>query len=400
MFGSSSGVVGADAELAAPPPIPTDITATDGAYVTRVEINWAASSGATYYDVYRATHDASNWTWLFLASSAPASDYTAVPGALYDYSVRACSASECSERSSADLGYRRLSPPENVTASDGSFTNRVQITWTAASQAHYYRVYRATSAGGTKSDLGSCTDPSFLDTTAIPGTDYYYWVKTFGVNQSYPNNTSDYSAYDTGYRRILAPSSVSATDGTWSDKVVVTWSAVWGATSYKVYRGNNDGSHNIEWWDITNNYYYDTTATPGTTYYYWVAACDSHPPCTDGTGPDAGWRAVATATATATPTGTRTNTPTLTRTPTQTTTAVGTATRTSTTAGTPTLTRTPTQTTTAVGTATWTSTIAGRPTSTITATADPTRTLGPRPTGTATHVPAMSHWLRLPLILR
>ena len=87
------------------------------------------------------------------------------------------------------------SPPANVQASDGTFTDKVQITWTASSGATSYEVYRADTEGGAKTLKGSPETNSFDDTTAVAPTVYYYWVKA--VNAS---GASGYSAFNTGWR--------------------------------------------------------------------------------------------------------------------------------------------------------------------------------------------------------
>ena len=50
-------------------------------------------------------------------------------------------------------------------------------------------------------------------------------------------NASDYSTYNTGWRKLSAPTSVAASDGTYTDKARVTWNAAGGASYYRVYRG-------------------------------------------------------------------------------------------------------------------------------------------------------------------
>lgn len=181
------------------------------------------------------------------------------------------------------------SPPEaptNVSATDGSYTDKVQITWTASSGATSYKVYRnTTNNSGTATQIGTPTQTSYNDTSATPGTTYYYWVKA-----SSANGDSSFSSPDTGWRKLTAPTNVSATDGTHTDKVQITWNASNGATSYKVYRNttNNSGTA-TQLGTPSQTWYDDTSATPGTTYYYWVKAS-----CTNGdsgfSSPDTGWR--------------------------------------------------------------------------------------------------------------
>jgi len=88
-----------------------------------------------------------------------------------------------------------ISPPANVQASDGTYTTKVLVSWDASSGATSYHVYRASSAAGTKTLVGSPTDTPYADTSAAPGDTYYYWVVADnGIDQS------SYSDYDTGWR--------------------------------------------------------------------------------------------------------------------------------------------------------------------------------------------------------
>jgi len=89
-------------------------------------------------------------------------------------------------------------PPSNVQASDGTYDDKVRITWNSVAEATSYEIYRATSSGGNKSKLGEVSGTSFDDTSASPGTTYYYWAKScngFGCS-------TEYSSYNTGWRAL------------------------------------------------------------------------------------------------------------------------------------------------------------------------------------------------------
>ena len=76
---------------------------------------------------------------------------------------------------------------------------------------------------------------------------------------------------------LAAPTGVAATDGTYTNRIRVTWNSVASATHYKVYRNtvNNSGSATVlnDWTAGTT--YDDLTATVGHTYYYWIRAAAS-----------------------------------------------------------------------------------------------------------------------------
>ncbi|MCJ7585003.1 MAG: pre-peptidase C-terminal domain-containing protein, partial [Anaerolineales bacterium] len=267
------------------PPAPTGVLASDGTYTDKVLVSWNASSGATSYEVYRATSATGTKSLLGSPTGTSFDDTTATPAVTYYYWVKACSGANCSDFSAYDTGRRKkLSAPTNVQASDGTYTDKVLVTWNASSGAPYYKVYRATSATGTKNLLGSPTGTPFDDATATPAVTYTYWVKACSGTKC-----SGFSAYNTGWRKLSAPINVQASDGTYANKVQVTWDASSGATSYKVYRAASETGTKSLLGSPTGTSFNDTTAKPGVTYHYWVKAYRGSRD-SDFSAFDTGWR--------------------------------------------------------------------------------------------------------------
>jgi uncharacterized delta-60 repeat protein len=88
-----------------------------------------------------------------------------------------------------------------------------------------------------------------------------------------------------------APTAVSASDGTYSDKVLVAWNAVSGATSYKVYRTTSPSTISpVQIGNASTPSFSDTTATPGYKYYYYYIRANN----AAGDSPaNSGWRATS-----------------------------------------------------------------------------------------------------------
>ena len=272
------------------PSAPTGVSATDGTYTDKVRVTWYTSSGASYYRVYRGTSSSSSYATALGSwqTSTTYDDTSAVAGTTYYYWVKAATSSSgtnASGFSSSNTGYRKKvvipSAPAGVSATDGTYTDKVSVTWYSSSGASYYRVYRGTgSSSSYATALGSWqTSTTYYDYSATAGTTYYYWVKA--ATSSSGANASGFSSYNTGYRKKVvipsAPSGVSATDGTYTDKVSVTWYSSSGASYYRVYRGTGSSSSYataLGSWQ-TSTTYYDYSATAGTTYYYWVKAATS-----------------------------------------------------------------------------------------------------------------------------
>ena len=264
------------------PSAPISVSATDGSSTANATVSWAASSGATSYSVWRGTSSSSS-SAMSLSSSVTTTSYadtSATPGVVYYYWVKAINASGTSGFSSSNTGYRSLSVPTGVSATDGTLTTGVNVIWSSVSGASYYRVYRAATSGGSKTALGSWqTALSYLDTSAVAGTPYYYFVMA-AIDAS-GTRPSTYSSYNAGYRATVAipaaPTNVSAADGTSTANVTVTWTASSGATSYSVWRGTSSSSSSATSLSssVAATSYADTTAIPGTTYYYWAKASNS-----------------------------------------------------------------------------------------------------------------------------
>jgi uncharacterized repeat protein (TIGR02543 family) len=125
-----------------------------------------------------------------------------------------------------------LAPPATVTASDATSTDAVTVTWTAASRAASYEVWRGTStSSGSATRLATgLTGTSYSDTSAVAGTVYYYWVKSVGGGV-----TSGFGGYDAGRRMVAAPTGVKATVSGLTT-FNISWTASAGATKYEVWR--------------------------------------------------------------------------------------------------------------------------------------------------------------------
>ena len=162
--------------------------------------------------------------------------------------------------------------PTGVSASDGTAAANVAISWSAATYAMGYGIYRYTSDNSASASwVGSASGTTYSDTSATPGTLYYYWIKATNTTGS-----SAFSASDSGYRLLSAPASVTAGDGASTASVPLSWATATGATGYNVYRytADNSSSSSLLGSTSTTNYS-DATASPGVLYYYWVMATNS-----------------------------------------------------------------------------------------------------------------------------
>jgi fibronectin type 3 domain-containing protein len=270
------------------PAAPTGVSATDGAYTDKIRVSWNLSDGATSYEIYRADSFMGTKSKIGSTSGAFYDDASTPCNTDYYYWVKAKSSSGASEFFYNDLGYRKCpapAAPQNVSASNGAFTDKIQITWDASSGADSYDVYRSLSPAEPPVKIASTPGTSYDDLTAACPNTYYYSVKA--VNS---DGSGDFSASDSGSKDcngnpasdddlpqisdLPAPASVSASDGTFLDKIQVTWSASSGATSYDVYRSYAECDLKIKIGTTDATVFDDQSlsAFDKHTYYYWVKA--------------------------------------------------------------------------------------------------------------------------------
>lgn len=257
---SSCATGGVPSVPASPEDILTNSSSCDG-----VQVSWGSVEGATQYWLYRGAEcgaaDAN-----FEGVVSPFMDTSAVPGTRYQYWVRAVNPCHTGPGSSCAEGTRRSAPPAptGVQATADRCAG-VYVRWDDTDDAGHYQVLRGTTCGVVDATFETW-DAMFLDTTAVPGTTYRYWVA--GVNVC---GQGSESACVVGRCGVPAePAGVIASQNSCTD-VLVTWDPAVGAESYTLARGTACGTLQ-EIFPGATTPYSDTTAVPGTAYQYWVVA--------------------------------------------------------------------------------------------------------------------------------
>ncbi|MEM9302940.1 MAG: FG-GAP-like repeat-containing protein [Pseudomonadota bacterium] len=182
-----------------PPPVPT---ATDGTTRNSVVIFWDPVDGADHYEVYRCTTEetSSCGTPFFITDRTSCNDTEAEPGVVYFYRVTSCNEGGCSDFSVADTGFRAEDPPdppETVVATDGDFTDRVMVEWSAVEDTTRYDLYRCPTnrASSCGPPIGFTSGLTFDDFDGDPLTVYFYRVKA-----CIGERCSAFSSGDDGFR--------------------------------------------------------------------------------------------------------------------------------------------------------------------------------------------------------
>ena len=237
---------------------PTSFAAADSN--AQINLSWAATSGATSYNIYRGT---ASGVRTILGSSATNSyaDTTDVAGTTYYYTVRGFNGTE-----SVDSSEVSIKPIEVFSIASAAVTSStsITVTWPTVAGADSYDLKYGTTSGTYTTTLTAQTSPKLL-TGLSPNTTYYFMVvakNTVGAGAS--QNSVQVSATTA----FGAPSGLAATAT--PGQVVLSWSSVSGASTYKVFRGTASGVRSEIATPASNTY--TDTVTDGTAYFYTVRA--------------------------------------------------------------------------------------------------------------------------------
>ncbi len=247
---------------------PGNVSAIDGAFTNKIDVSWSGQSAASHYLIYRFDTNSGATSLVGTATITTYSDFAVTSGIFFTYWIVASNSLCTSSWSQSDSGYAAFGEVAGVSASDGAYSNLVRITWSAFTPVpDAYLIYRnTTNSILTASLIASTVSTVYDDSSATPGVTYYYWVRT--------TNSGMYGAFsspDSGYRGISPPAALQASSGLYTDKVRIGWNAASGASSYQIFRNTNNNYSGLSPIATTTTTNYDDTAAPiGITLYYWI----------------------------------------------------------------------------------------------------------------------------------
>jgi fibronectin type 3 domain-containing protein len=234
-----------------------------------IRISWNAVAGASSYKVYRSTSSGGSYTYIDDSSTLSYTDTGLSPGTEYYYKVSANSTGGESVLSApAPAATQALPAPTGLSATVLS-SSSIRITWSPSAEAGSYKVYRSTSSAGDYTYINDSTATSYIDTGLSPSTTYYYKVSAYGGGKESAQSAPTAAAM------TVPGAPAEVTLSALPSALQVSWGAVAGASSYKVYLST----------DVTPPAEPSYTGTAlsttisglanETTYYVWVQAVNA-----------------------------------------------------------------------------------------------------------------------------
>jgi M6 family metalloprotease-like protein len=284
--------------LAAPSSLVTSVVSS-----SQINLSWSDnSSDETSFRVERSPNGTSSWVEIGNVSANTTSyANTGLSGCTtYYYRVRAHRSgdnvfSSYSNLSNATTTGCPLAAPSSLATSVVS-SSQINLSWSDnSSDETSFRVERSPNGTSSWVEIGnvSANTTSYANTGLSSCTTYYYRVRAHRSGDNVFSSYSNLSSATTTGCPLAAPSSLLASDGTYTDRVYISWSGVSGATSYQVFRCTTTSTSScgtaLSSPSTTN--YNDYGATAGVTYYYRAKACNSTG-CSDYSTADPGFRSL------------------------------------------------------------------------------------------------------------
>jgi fibronectin type 3 domain-containing protein len=151
---------------------------------TSITLNWAELEGATAYKLYRSSSPDTGFTLIETLSERAYTDQGLSEGSAYYYKLQGSNSQGDGVLSPA-APIKILPAPQDVQAEAANTEACITLSWTAATGATSYQVYRSTSSDTGFEAVGTTSSLSYTDDENLNGgTTYYYKIQTLNTTAS------------------------------------------------------------------------------------------------------------------------------------------------------------------------------------------------------------------------
>lgn len=250
-----------------PPSRPSNVSAAADS-LGDITVSWFSVDNVTRYIVYRGASASGAYDSIYTTSDTLYTNTGLLFGVTYYYKISAYNSGGESPQSTYASAMTVPAAPSDVSAT-ATPSDSITLRWSSVRSATGYIVYRSVSANGTYDPIDTTLSILYIDTGLLSGSTYYYKISAYNGSGKGPLSTSDSATTIPS-----VPLNVLAT-ATSSGNIIVTWSSVHGAASYKIYRGRSADGLYDSIYTTSSTSYTDIGLSLGATYYYKVSAVNS-----------------------------------------------------------------------------------------------------------------------------
>jgi pectate lyase-like protein/fibronectin type III domain protein len=213
-----------------PPPPPSALAAAPGN--AQVTLNWGASTGASSYNVKRATVSGGPYTVIATGVNSTSFTNTGLTnGTTYFYVVSAVNSfgesANSSQASATPQGSAQTPPPAPTGLLASAGDGQVTLNWNASAGASSYNVKRSTTSGGPYTTIATgVTTTTFNNGGLVNGTTYFFVVSAVNAaGQSANSNQASATPVTTPVGTgdlFVAPNGTASNPGTMSQPTTLS----------------------------------------------------------------------------------------------------------------------------------------------------------------------------------
>lgn len=264
MAQTSYQVTVADAALQ----IPT-LTAAPKSGVT-MTLSWNSVSNASYYEIYRSTSADGAYTKIKATTGTSTSDTNLSAGTRYYYKIRTIRDQDGVTylgNFSDTVAAVTLATP---TITDVSLSGTgITISWSKASGADRYNIYRSESATGSYTYLTSVLGSlNYTDAAVQTGKTYYYKVRPYKKL----DGIVYYGGYSAAQKYEIVPMASLTTTAKSGVTISLSWSKFADASSYEIWVSSTADGPFEKLKETTGTTTSHTGLIAGTRYFYRICA--------------------------------------------------------------------------------------------------------------------------------
>ena len=221
-------------------------------------LHWEEAEDVESYNIYASTSPSSGFSIIGESNVT-----TYIPSDAKKYFYVKGVYNDGNETLASTISYYVPTSPTEIEIS--SNVDEVYLDWNSTN-ATQYNIYK--DVDGEYRLISTVTDTNYTDTGLVFGDYTYYKITaSFYDEETDINDVTRVAEVVT----VEAPKTVNASDGEYSDKVVISWSVNTKADSYNLYRATSEnGTYSVLIENTTETTFDDTTAIKETIYYYKI----------------------------------------------------------------------------------------------------------------------------------
>lgn len=246
---------------------------------SKVSLKWSKVSGATGYKIYKYDTNTKKWVNIKNTTNRTYSVTSLNSATTYKFKVKAYAKKDSETyygSSSSAFSVTTLPKTPSGLKVNSTSTSKVKLSWDKVEGATGYKIYRYDESAQKWKSVKMTTASSCTVSSLSSSTTYKFRVRAYKKT----GNSYIYSSPTSAVKTTTVPDKVTglSVSSVTSSSAVLSWSAVKGATGYRIFRYNPSTEKYVRVATTKNTSYKLTSLSTATAYKIKVKAyCSASP---------------------------------------------------------------------------------------------------------------------------